>query len=85
MKPHRGTTILILGILSLFCYGIILGPIAFFMGTSDIKQMQEGQMDPSGMGITNAGRFIGLAGALLWIVGLVLQLTGTIHVYEFKQ
>jgi hypothetical protein len=76
MKPHRGTLILVLGILALLqCYGIILGPIAFFMGTSDIKEMREGRMDPSGEGMTNVGRFLGLAGAIIAIVLLILNFT----------
>jgi hypothetical protein len=85
MKPHRGTTVLILGILSLVCYGIILGPIAFFMGTSDIKAMHEGRMDPSGEGITNAGRFIGLAGAVISVILIILSLTGVIPTYQFNK
>ena len=33
--PHpRGVPVLVLGILSFFCFGIILGPIAIVMGTS---------------------------------------------------
>lgn len=79
MRPHRGTLILIFGILAFFICGIILGPIAFFMGSADLKAMRAGQMDPSGEGITNAGRICGLIAAILnvlifiiWIVMMVV-------------
>src|SRR5262249_21885299 len=32
LMPHRGSTILALGIISFFCFGPILGPIAWIMG-----------------------------------------------------
>jgi len=48
MKPHRGTLILVLGIVSIFVCGIILGPIAWVMGNNDLREMSAGTMDPSG-------------------------------------
>jgi hypothetical protein len=78
MQPHRGTLILILGILSLFCCGIILGPIAFFLGNADLRAMREGRMDPSGEGLTNAGRILGVIGAVIALILIILQLSGVI-------
>lgn len=72
MRPHRGTLILILGILAFFICGIILGPVAFFMGSADLKAMRAGQMDPSGEGITNAGRICGLIAAILNVLFVVI-------------
>jgi hypothetical protein len=67
MKPHRGTMILILGILGIvLCF--ICGIFAFIMGGKDLQEMQNGTMDPSGMGITKAGRICGIIGAILGIL-----------------
>ena len=48
-KPHRGTMILVLGILGLVVCPII-GIIAWVMGHGDLKEMQAGAMDPNGEG-----------------------------------
>ena len=42
LAPHRGTTIMVLGILSLFVVGIILGPIAWVMGNNDLREIRAG-------------------------------------------
>lgn len=67
MKPHRATTILVLGILSLVvCQPI--GIAAWIMGNKDIKEMDAGLMDPSGRSTTNAGRICGIIGSILLIL-----------------
>lgn len=75
VKPARGGLILAMGIVSLFCCGIVLGLIAFFMGSSDLKAMDAGQMDPSGRSMTNVGRILGIVGAVLSILYMVLAVT----------
>ena len=72
MKPHRGTLILVLGILGLVMCGIFTALPAWIMGNSDIKQMDAGTMDPTGRGMTNAGRILGMIGSILFIVGAVI-------------
>lgn len=64
-EPHRGGLILALGILSFFICGFIMGPIAWFMGSSDLKQIRAGRMDPEGEGTTQAGRICGLIAFLI--------------------
>jgi uncharacterized membrane protein YidH (DUF202 family) len=73
LAPHRGTLILILGILSLVCC-FICGIIAWVMGSNDLKQMAAGTMDPSGEGLTKAGKICGIVGVALQIVGVVIWL-----------
>jgi hypothetical protein len=65
--PHRGTTILSLGILSLIppCCPI-LGPIAWYMGNADLREMRAGRMDPEGEGYTNAGRICGIVATCIF-------------------
>src|SRR5262245_43914396 len=54
MKPHRGVMILVFGILS-WCVCLIFGIVAWVMGNSDLREMREGRMDPSGESMTQAG------------------------------
>ncbi len=66
-RPHRGTTVLVLGIPSLVfqCAGWIFGVIAWSMGSADLREMDTGRMDPSGRGLTNAGRICGMI-SVIW-------------------
>ena len=71
MKPHRGTLILVLGILSL----IICQPVgiaAWIMGNADLKQIAAGTMDPEGKSLTQIGKILGMIAVLLMIIGVVL-------------
>jgi len=72
MKPHRGTLILVLGIVSIFVCGIILGPIAWVMGNNDLREMSAGTMDPSGRDMTNAGKICGMIALFLNIAGICI-------------
>ena len=73
MKAHRGTLILILGILGLVCCGIFTAIPAWIMGSSDLKEMDAGTMDPAGRGSTNAGKICGIIGCILTVVWIVVQ------------
>jgi hypothetical protein len=65
IEPHRGVTILVLGILSLACPGLI-GPIcgvfAWIMGTNDLNEIHAGRMDREGESLTKLGRLLGIIG-----------------------
>ena len=58
--PHRGTMILVLGILSLVGCGIFTGIPAWIMGNNDLKEIRAGRMDPDGEQLTNIGRILGM-------------------------
>ncbi|MGA9451100.1 MAG: hypothetical protein WBW41_07120 [Verrucomicrobiia bacterium] len=71
MKPHRGTLILVLGILGL----VLCAPLAiaaWIMGSGDLKQMDAGTMDPGGRGMTKAGKICGIVGTILLIIGIII-------------
>ena len=70
MKPHRGTLILVLGILGLVVCGP-LGIAAWIMGNTDIKEMAAGTMDPSGRSNTSAGRICGMIASILMVIGVL--------------
>ena len=70
MKPHRGTLILVLGILGL----VVCAPlaiVAWVMGSGDLKEMDAGTMDPSGRGTTQAGKICGIIGTVLMIISVI--------------
>jgi hypothetical protein len=71
MKPHRGTLILILGILGLVVCGP-LGIAAWVMGSSDLKEIDAGTMDPAGRGTTNAGKICGIIATILIIISIIV-------------
>jgi len=73
LKPHRGTTVLVLGILGLVVC-VICGIIAWVMGKNDLREMDAGIMDPSGRGTTNAGKICGMISVILACVGLAIWL-----------
>jgi hypothetical protein len=67
LPPHRGTLILVLGILGLVVCGF-LGPVAWIMGNTDLKEIRAGRMDPEGEGLTNGGRILGIISTVLLVL-----------------
>lgn len=70
-EPHRGTLILVLGILSLTTCGWVAGFIAWILANDDLKKMRQGLMDRAGENNTNAGRIMGIISIALSIVSIV--------------
>ena len=71
LKPHRGTVVLVVGILGIVvvpCF--VCGIIAWVMGKNDLAEMDAGYMDPSGRGITQAGKICGIVGVCIDAVQL---------------
>jgi len=71
MKPHRGTLVLVLGILGLVVC-LPCGIAAWVMGANDLKEMDAGTMDPTGRGMTQGGKICGMIACILAILFLVL-------------
>jgi hypothetical protein len=79
LEPHRGTTLIVMGIFSLvlpFVCGLIGAPIgiglgiaAAVMGTRDLAKIRGGTMDPDGESQTRTGLVLGYVG--LCLSGLV--------------
>ncbi len=51
-----------------------LGIVAWVMGSTDLKAMDAGTMDPEGRSITQAGKIIGMIATILNIIGLFFGL-----------
>lgn len=64
----KGTTIFILGLLSLLMCQL-LGPIAFIMGNGYLKECAAWDIEPDGLG--KAGRILGLVGTILFVLQFV--------------
>ncbi len=67
--PHRGSTVLSLGIAALVCnFALIPGILAWVFGRSDMREINAGRMDPEGRGMTQAGMILGIIGTLIPLV-----------------
>ena len=71
MQPHRGTMILVFGIIGLVAC-MPLGIVAWVMGNGDLKKMDAGTMDPEGRSNTNVGRILGMISTILAIIVFIL-------------
>ena len=70
VKAHRGVMLLVFGILGILCC-VIFGILAWVMGSSDLKAMAEGKMDPSGESLTKAGKILGIIGCAFAILSII--------------
>lgn len=71
VQAHRGTAVLVLGILGIVAC-LICGIIAWVMGASDLQAMRDGRMDRSGESNTRAGMICGMISVGLHVVGFLL-------------
>jgi predicted Zn finger-like uncharacterized protein len=84
LRPHRGGSVLTLGILSLvgaFCCPLaswIMGGIAIGMANNDLRDMDAGQMDESGRSSASGGRTCAIIGIVIAsinaVIGVLIQL-----------
>ena len=71
LRPHRGVLILVFGILGLvLCFPF--GIAAWIMGNGDLKEIKAGHMDPTGEGLTQAGRICGIVATILAVIGMLV-------------
>lgn len=68
--PHRGSLILVLGVLSLLACAL-LGPFAWVMANTDLREMHAGRMDPAGEGQTRGGQVCGMIATIFLILAAV--------------
>jgi hypothetical protein len=67
----QGTTILVLGILSILCCGL-LGPVAWIMGNKALAEIDAQPYAYSNRGNVQAGRIIGIVSSVLLILSAAL-------------
>ncbi len=71
MHPHRGVLILVFSILS-WVVCLIFGIVAWVLANSDLQAMEEGRMDPTGEGMTKAGKIVAMISVIVSIIGCVI-------------
>jgi hypothetical protein len=71
----RATTVLVLGILSLVCCGL-LGPVAWIMGNNTVREIDQIPGRYTNRGIANAGRICGIVGTVFLAISLSFVLFG---------
>jgi predicted Zn finger-like uncharacterized protein len=89
-EPHRGTLILVLGILSivlatmwfLSIVSLPMGIAAWIMGRRDLKKIDAKAMDPEGRGTTQAGYICSIVGTILSVL-MLLCCAGYIGLISF--
>jgi hypothetical protein len=69
----QGTTILVLGILSLVICGL-LGPVAWVMGNNAIAEIDRNPSAYSNRGSVQAGRICGIVATVLLVVFLLVAI-----------
>lgn len=72
-REDRGALIFAIGATSvvLSCFCIPLGPVAWVMGSKDMKAIDAGEIDPKGRGLTQAGYVLGIAGTVLFALNVL--------------
>jgi hypothetical protein len=75
-EPHRASTVLTLGTLSVALFplcgaSLLLGIPTWVMGQSDLRKMREKTMDPAGEMTTRAGWVLGIVGSALGTLALL--------------
>jgi len=79
LRPHRGTLILILGILGIFPFGLLAGIPAWVLGKGDLAKMDQGEMDPEGRKLATIGRTLGMI-SIPWtvVIGIIFAFFGAV-------
>lgn len=81
--PHRGGLVFTLGLVGLVLttacgLGLLSGLPAWILGARDLSRMQAGALDPSGHGITRAGKICGMVATILSLIIVGFALIGMI-------
>jgi hypothetical protein len=74
----------VLGILGIACC-FICGIIAWVMANKDLAEMAAGSMDPSGRGLTQAGKICGMISVgiqilvlIIWLITAIIGITAAV-------
>lgn len=66
-------TALILGIIGVFCFGVILGPIAIYEGVKARRLIRQNPQ-LTGKTMATAGLVLGIITTAFWVLGILLQI-----------
>ena len=69
----RAVTALVLGILGLTCCGI-MAPIAWILGSTELKDISIGLSSPVGKSYATAGKILGIIGTIMIIMSMLMAI-----------
>ena len=69
-SSSQATTSLVLGILGILCCGI-LAPIAWYLGSAELKKIRAGQSPATAEGTAKAGMILGIIGTVLLVLAII--------------
>ena len=72
----QAVTSLVVGIISIFCCGIILAPFAIYRGAKAKRLIRENNIGQEHEGLAQAGFIIGIVALVLNIVGMLFYAIG---------
>ncbi len=70
-RAHNGIVILLLGIFGFMFTCPILSVVAWVMGSSELKGIRAGTVDPEGKGLATAGMVMGIVGTAIFALVIV--------------
>lgn len=80
MKPHRGSSLLVFGVLSIlttWCFvGSVVGLVIWIFGSTDLEEMDKNLRDSTGRTMTKAGKILGQIATIIgaiWVVATILR------------
>ena len=74
VRPHRGSTLLAMGVLSVltfYCVGLILGAITWGYASHDLQEMKQGTRDERGKTQTQVAQLLALASIVLFVLTMI--------------
>ena len=67
----QALTALIVGILGIVSCCYLLSPVAWYIGSQEIKAIREGRSPAEGEVLANVGRILGIVGTVLMVLSVV--------------
>ena len=74
VEEPRASTILTLGILSLLCCGIVFGPMAWVMASTDLHKIDSGLASDRDRSLIVVGQTLGIIGTAFAILGILFYM-----------
>ena len=74
----NGQTIMVMGIVSIFCFGIVLGPIAWVQGNAALKTLDTYGDPTNQRSPVMTGRLCGMIGTGLAALGIIIYIIAII-------
>jgi len=64
----QAITALVIGILGIVSCCVLLSPVAWYIGSQEIKAIREGRSPAQGEVLANVGRILGIVGTILMVL-----------------